>query len=412
MSKTLSEIQAFPTTKVRNAFPSLSRIHKNKPLIYLDGPAGSQVPKSVISAISGYYEKSNANSHGQFITSQETDLVIDETREKMATFLGAKGPETISFGSNMTTLNFALARAIGRYFQPGDEIIITQLDHESNRGPWLSLREIGIIVREIRLQDNGTLDYDHFESLLNEKTRLVAIGYSSNILGTVNQLSKVRKMTYQYGAWMLVDAVHYAPHFSIDVQALGCDFLLCSAYKFYGPHVGFLYARPGLLDQLPTDRLRTQYQQAPHSIETGTFNHAALAGVSAAIDFMASLGEGKNLREKLITAMNAIQTKEHFLAERLYDGLKMIKHLEIKGPSFYKKHRAPTISFLHKTKTASDVCKELAEQGICAWNGHFYAIRATEVMGLMELGGLTRMGISIYNTEAEIDQTLEVLSRL
>ena len=338
--------------------------------------------------------------------------MIDETREKMATFLGAKGPETISFGSNMTTLNFALARAIGRYFQPGDEIIITQLDHESNRGPWLSLREIGIIVREIRLQDNGTLDYDHFESLLNEKTRLVAIGYSSNILGTVNQLSKVRKMTYQYGAWMLVDAVHYAPHFSIDVQALGCDFLLCSAYKFYGPHVGFLYARPGLLDQLPTDRLRTQYQQAPHSIETGTFNHAALAGVSAAIDFMASLGEGKNLREKLITAMNAIQTKEHFLAERLYDGLKMIKHLEIKGPSFYKKHRAPTISFLHKTKTASDVCKELAEQGICAWNGHFYAIRATEVMGLMELGGLTRMGISIYNTEAEIDQTLEVLSRL
>jgi len=412
MSNTPSEIQVFPINKVRAAFPALSRIHKNKSLVYLDGPAGSQVPKTVISAISRYYEQSNANSHGHFITSQETDQIIDQTREKIASFLGAEGPRTISFGSNMTTLNFALARSIGRYFQAGDEIIITQLDHEANRGPWLSLRENGIIVREIRLQENGTLDYDHFESLLNEKTRLVAIGYSSNILGTVNQLAKVRKMTYQYGAWMLVDAVHYAPHFSLDVQALGCDFLLCSAYKFYGPHVGFLYARPGLLDQLPTDRLRTQYQQAPHSIETGTFNHAALAGVCAAIDFIASLGEGKNLREQLVNAMNAIQIKEHQLAERLYEGLKKIKHLEIQGPSFYQKHRAPTISFLHKEKTASTVCQELADHGICAWNGHFYAIRAAEVMGLLELGGLTRMGISVYNTEEEIDRTLEVLEEI
>lgn len=410
MSNTTSETKVFPTAKVRKDFPSLSRIHNNKPLIYLDGPAGSQVPKSVISAVSGYYEHSNANSHGGFITSMETDQVIDQTREKVATFLGAEGPETISFGSNMTTLNFALARAMGRYFQSGDEIIITQLDHEANRGPWLSLREKGIIIREIRLQDNGILDYDHFESILNEKTRLVAIGYSSNILGTVNHLAKIRKMCYQYGAWMLVDAVHYAPHFTLDVQALGCDFLLCSAYKFYGPHVGFLYARPGLLDQLPTDRLRTQYQQAPHSIETGTFNHAALAGVCAAIDFMASLGTGKDLREQLVSAMSSIQIKEHHLAEKLYDGLKKIKQLEVKGPSFYQKHRAPTISFLHKKKTASVVCQELAEHGICAWNGHFYAIRAAEIMGLLELGGLTRMGISMYNTDEEIERTLEVLS--
>ena len=412
MSNTPSEIRVFPINKVREAFPALSRIYKNKPLIYLDGPAGSQVPKSVISAISRYYKQSNANSHGHFITSQETDQIIDQTREKIATFLGAEKPETISFGSNMTTLNFALARSIGRYFQPGDEIIITQLDHEANRGPWLSLREHGIIVREIRLQENGTLDYDHFESLLNERTKLVAIGYSSNILGTVNQLVKVRKMTYQYGAWMLVDAVHYAPHFSIDVQALGCDFLLCSAYKFYGPHVGFLYTRPGLLDQLPTDRLRTQYQQAPHSIETGTFNHAALAGVCAAIDFIANLGEGKTLRAQLVNAMRDIQIKEYQLAERLYEGLKKIKHLQIQGPSFYHKHRAPTISFLHKEKTASTVCQVLADHGICAWNGHFYAIRATEVMGLLEQGGLTRMGISIYNTEEEIDRTLEVLEEI
>jgi len=251
MSKISSKTPAFPTTKIRKVFPALLRKQNNKPLIYLDGPAGSQVPKSVISAVSGYYENSNANSHGHFITSEETDQIIDQTREKMAIFLGAEGPQTISFGSNMTTLNFALARAMGRYFQAGDEIIITQLDHESNRGPWLSLREKGIVVREIQLQDNGTLDYEHFESLLNEKTKLVAIGYSSNMLGTVNQLSKVRKMTYQYGAWMLVDAVHYTPHFSMNVQALGCDFLLCSAYKFYGPHVGFLYARPGFMEYAP-----------------------------------------------------------------------------------------------------------------------------------------------------------------
>lgn len=412
MSNTPLEIPVFPIGKVRKAFPTLSRIHKKKPLIYLDGPAGSQVPKTVVAAVSGYYENSNANCHGHFITSQETDQIIDQTREKMATFLGAEGPNTISFGSNMTTLNFALARAMGRHFQAGDEIIITQLDHEANRGPWLSLRGNGIIVREIRLEENGTLDYDHFESLLNEKTRLVAIGYSSNILGTVNQLSKVRKMTYEYGAWMLVDAVHYAPHFLLDVQSLGCDFLLCSAYKFYGPHVGFLYARPGLLDQLPTDRLRTQYQQAPHSIETGTFNHAALAGVSAAIDFIASLGAGKNLRTQLVSAMQSIQIKEHYLAEKLYEGLKKIKHLEVKGPNFHHKHRAPTISFLHKNKTASTVCQELAENGICAWNGHFYAIRAAEVMGLLELGGLTRMGISIYNTAEEIDRTLAALNEI
>jgi len=409
MTKSPTETYPFPVEKIRKSFPALQRMHENRPLVFLDGPAGVQVPKPVINAISSYYQQSNANSHGVFVTSQETDQVINDTRQKIATFLGAEGPHTISFGSNMTTLNFSLAEAMGKYFQAGDEIIITQLDHEANRGPWLSLRKSGIIVREVQLQENGTLDYEHLEKLLNEKTKLVAIGYSSNIFGTVNHLTKVRKMTYQYGAWLLVDAVHYAPHFSIDVQTLGCDFLLCSAYKFYGPHVGFLYARPGLLDQLPTNRLRTQKQYAPHCIETGTFNHAALAGVGAAIDFIAQFGLGKNLREKLVSAMQLIQQKEHQLALRLYDGLKDIKKLEIKGPSFYHKHRAPTISFLHKTKTAKAVCEQLAKANICTWSGHFYAIRAVEVLGLLELGGVTRMGISMYNTEAEIDYTLEHL---
>lgn len=397
---------------IRTQFPALQRVHNGKPLVFLDGPAGTQVPQVVIDAISDYYKNSNANTHGQFLTTQETDAIMDATRENMAAFLGAEDAHTISFGQNMTTLNFSLSRAIGRLLQPGDEILITQLDHEANRAPWLTLREQGIIVKEVRLQSNGTLDYDDMAAKLNERTRLLAMGYSSNILGTVNDVHLARKLTYQVGAWLLLDAVHYAPHLPIDVQAIGCDFLLCSAYKFYGPHIGILYSKPGLLDRLPTDRLRTAYQHAPYSIETGTFNHAATAGTNAAVNFLASLGNGTLQRERLLNAMTQISQHERSLFKRLYDGLSNIKGIEVLGLSADAEKRAPTLSFAVEGKNPTAVCQYLAAHNVCAWDGHFYAIRATEILGFLEKGGVTRMGISLYTTEAEVDYTVDLMEKL
>ena len=397
---------------IRSHFPSLQRQHNGKPLIYLDGPAGTQAPRQVITAISRYYETSNANTHGQFVTTHETDAMMDGVREKMAAFLGAEGPHTISLGQNMTTLNYSLSHAIGRVLNPGDEILITQLDHESNREPWLALRSKGVVVREVKLLPDGTLDYEDFKQKINERTRLVAMGYAANIFGTVNDATLVRRLTYEAGAWLLLDAVHYAPHLPVDVQAVGCDFLLCSAYKFYGPHVGILYAREGLLDRLPTDRLRTAQQHAPYSIETGTLNHAAMAGVGAAVDFIASFGQGETLREKLASAMQAIRKRERERFIQLFEGLKSIPGLAIYGPPAGVPLRAPTVSFTMKNKTAEQICRELGQENILAWDGHFYAIRATEVLGLLEKGGVTRMGISMYTTEEEIKAVLEVVRKM
>ncbi len=397
---------------IRNQFPSLNREYNGRPLIYLDGPAGTQVPQSVIDAISNYYKTCNANSHGQFITTRETDQMMEDVREKMAAFLGAETGHLISFGQNMTTLNFSLSKAIARALQPGDEILITQLDHEANRGPWLSLRAHGIIVREVSLLPNGKLDYVDFEAKINERTRLVAMGYASNIFGTVNDVQLVRELTYKMGAWLLLDAVHFAPHLPIDVQDIGCDFLLCSAYKFYGPHVGILYSRHGLLDRLPTDSLRTQEQHAPFKIETGTLNFAAIAGVGAAIDFIASFGSGTSLADQLASGMRFIRTreKENFLM--LYEGLSKIKGINIYGPPPTEPLRAPTLSFTVEGKTAEEVCRQLGEKNICAWDGHFYAVKATEVLGLAEKGGVTRLGISIYTTKEEIEATLQAVKSL
>ncbi|MBK7650442.1 MAG: cysteine desulfurase-like protein [Flammeovirgaceae bacterium] len=397
---------------IRNQFPSLQRTHNNLPMVFLDGPAGTQVPQSVIESISHYYKNSNANSHGTFITTQETDQVIHHMRVCMAALLGAETENSISIGQNMTTLNFALARALSRVFKPGDEVLITQLDHEANRGPWLTLRDFGIKVREVKLLPSGILDYEDFESKINENTRLVCMGMSSNCIGTVNNFKLVRELTYQYNAWLLLDAVHYAPHFSIDVQEIGCDFLLCSAYKFYGPHVGILYSKPGLLDRLPTDRLRTVGQTAPDSIETGTLNHAAIAGVSAAVEFIASVGNGDSLRSKLIDAYKKISNHEHALASHLYSGLKKISGVTLIGQDFSQPNRTPTLSFTLDGKTPTQVCERLAGENICGWDGHFYAIRAIEALGLLERGGVTRLGISVYNTMEEVNLTLQEIEKI
>ncbi len=397
---------------IRAQFPSLQRKPNNIPMTFIDGPAGTQVPDRVINAISDYYKTSNANTHGEFITTHETDVVVAAMRSSMAALLGAENASTISIGQNMTTLNFALARGIARLLKPGDEVLITQLDHEGNRGPWLMLRDFGIKVNEVVLRPSGVLDYDDFEAKINENTRVVAVGMAANSIGTVNDIKKARELAYRHNAWLVLDAVHYAPHFSIDVQKLGCDFLLCSAYKFYGPHVGILYSRPGLLDRIPTDRLRTAGQAAPDSIETGTLNHAAIAGVTAAVDFLASLGSGTTLRDRLVNAYNNIGEHERTLAIQLYEGLKKISGVKVIGQDFSSAHRAPTVSFTFEGKTPQQVCAHLAKKNICAWDGHFYAIRAIEILGLLERGGVTRLGISVYNSSEDIEVTLNQLRSL
>jgi len=401
-----------PLKSCRQDFPALSRVHQGRELVYLDGPGGSQVPNAVIEAISNYYRNSNSNTHGAFIITAETDQVIENARERMAAFLGAVGPETISFGQNMTTLNFSISKALARFLKPGSEILITQLDHEANRGPWLNLKEREFVIKEVQLRPDGTLDYDDFESKLNEQTGLVAVGYASNALGIVNDLPKIRDWTRRTGTLMLVDAVHYAPHFSIEVTDLDCDFLMCSSYKFYGPHVGILYTRPGLLNQLQTDRLVTQDDQAPFRIETGTLNHAALAGVTATIDYLASFGAGDDLRSQLVDAMKTIQTQEYGLYQMMYTGLAAIPGLAIIGPPPDPLWHTPTISFTLDGLSPIEVCKFLASNSICAWDGHFYAKRAIEVLGLLEEGGVTRLGISMYTCQEEVDYTIECIREI
>src|SRR5450631_4451161 len=295
----------------RQDFPALT---KNPELAFLDGPGGSQVPRAVVEAIADVYATCNVNTHGNFAPSREVDRRMQVARSVVAEFLGADGRINNSIGQSMTTLCFNLSVAIGRTLEKGDEVLITQLDHEGNRGPWQSLQERGVVVREVRLMESGELDAADMAAKITPRTKLFAIGASANSLGTVNDLALARRLTREVGALLVIDAVHYAPHFPIDVQALGADFLLCSGYKFYGSHVGVLYSRPGALDGLPTDRLSTQDPVAPYRIETGTLNHAAIAGVHAAINYIASFGRGATLRECLVNAMTSIARYEHGLA--------------------------------------------------------------------------------------------------
>ena len=398
--------------KIREAFPSLSlRDKNNNQIIYLDGPGGTQVPNSVIDGISEYYKKHNANTHGEFGTSIETDKIMSTLRDKASILLNAEDKNCISIGQNMTTLNFQLARGLSKMFKEGDEVIITALDHEANRGPWKIFEEKGIKLIEINLLLNGELDYNDFENKINSKTVMIAMGMSSNALGTINDFEKIRKLTLNKKILLLLDAVHYAPHFTIDVKSLKCDFLLCSAYKFYGPHLGLLYTKPDFLNKIDTDRLIVQEQDAPYKIETGTLNHAACNGVIKAIDFISSFGDGNSLREKIESSYLKISRHENKLASKLYSSLNQLKNIEVIGTDFSKR-RAPTVSFIHKNKSPNEICKILASYNICAWDGHFYALKAIQDLDLEKIGGVTRLGVSLYNTEEEIDRTIEIISKI
>jgi cysteine desulfurase family protein (TIGR01976 family) len=398
--------------RCRRDFPSLSRTTADGfPLAFLDGPAGTQVPEPVIEAMSAYYRTSNANTHGEFPTSRETDRLLHETREAAAAFLGAPSGREISFGQNMTTLTYSLSHALAREMAPGDEIVITQLDHEANRGPWLSLQERGMVIREVALRPDGRLDPEDLARQVTAKTRLVALGIASNALGTVTDATLARRLSREVGAWLLLDAVHYAAHLPLDVVALDADFLVCSAYKFYGPHVGILYTRPGLLDRLPTDRLRVQDEAGPSRIEMGTLNHAALIGVKAAVEYIASWGEGGSLRERIVSAMNGIAGWEHEVGAYYHDSVRRIPGVTVWGPDF-SGPRAPTVSITIDGVPAIDAARSLGRRGIQVWDGHFFAIRPVEALGLLERGGLLRTGIVMYNTREEVDRLLEGIAAL
>jgi cysteine desulfurase family protein (TIGR01976 family) len=398
--------------RCRRDFPALGARRGGSELVFLDGPGGSQVPAAVVEAIADVYATCNVNTHGRFPPSREVDRRMRCAREAVASFLGAPSADCISFGQNMTTLNFALSRAIARTLVPKDEVLITELDHEANRGPWLALEERGVVVREVRLGPSGVLDEADMAAKISGRTRVLAIGASSNALGTVNDLALARRLTRQAGALLVVDAVHYAPHFALDVAALDPDFLLCSAYKFYGPHVGILYSKPGALERLPADRLAVQEPAAPYRIETGTLNHAAIDGVRAAIEYLARWGAGATLRERIVDAMNGISAYEHALASAYHEGVRRLRGVRAWGPDFGSRMRAPTVSITLERHTPEQAAAALGEQGICVWDGHFYAARAVEVLGLAERGGLLRTGVSMYSTRAEIDRLLAALERL
>jgi cysteine desulfurase family protein (TIGR01976 family) len=394
----------------RQDFPALV---KNPALAFLDGPGGSQVPRVVVDAVADVYASCNVNTHGNFAPSREVDRRMQAARSVVAAFLGAEGGSCISFGQNMTTLNFALSAAIGRTLAKGDEVLITQLDHEANRGPWAGLAERGAVVREVRLLESGELDAADMAAKITARTKLLAIGASANSLGTVNDIALARRLTREAGALLIVDAVHYAPHFPVDVQALGADFLLCSGYKFYGPHVGVLYSRPGALDALPTYRLSVQDPLAPYRIETGTLNHAAIDGVRAAVEYIASWGSGTSLRERIVDAMTHIAAYEHDLAKHYHDAARRIPGVRVWGPDFEAgRKRAPTVSITLDKVTAAEAAGALGNQGICVWDGDFYAARAVQALGLAERGGLLRTGISMYNTRDELNRLLAALATL
>lgn len=399
---------------IRNEFPSLSRSENGRPVVYLDGPGGSQVPRSVIAAISHYYETSNANTHGTFATSVESDAVISGAREAMRDFLHAGQDATISFGANMTTLNFALAHSLARQIRPGDEVVVTELDHDGNVAPWLMLAERGAVIRWAPLHPNQVeLDMNAFLDLIGPKTRIVAMGLASNAIGTISDPAQVRARTREVGATLVLDAVHYAPHEVIEVGRLEPDFLLCSAYKFFGPHIGILYGAPGALHRLATDRVRPQEPVGPSRIETGTLNHAALAGVAAAVDAIASWAPpGSSRRDRLTVAMEGVDAYEAGLFKTLWDGLSSINGVVLYGRVPGSGPRTPTLGFTLEGKDSESVATELGQRGIFAWSGDFYAVTVVDRFGLRGQGGLVRLGLAPYNTEAEMARTVEAVREI
>jgi cysteine desulfurase family protein (TIGR01976 family) len=391
--------------EMRRCFPALARTHNGYPVAYFDGPGGTQVPRTVVEAINDYLYHHNANTHWAYPTSEETDAIIDSARSVLSDFLNASSTEIV-FGANMTTLTFHLARALGRDYERDDEILVTELDHHANIAPWRALeKERGVKVRMVKMiPETGELDWDDFSRQLNGRTKLVAIGAASNALGTINDVRRAGEMAHSLGAQIFVDAVHYAPHESIDVRDWNCDFLACSAYKFYGPHIGLLYGRHDLLDSLDFPKLFPAPDSAPERAETGTQNHEGIAGAAAAVDFLASLAPGPTRRESLRAALEQLHRRSNALITQLWNGLREIERVRLFGPA-PGTARTPTIAFTVNGVASIEVAEKLAERGVFLSHGDFYALTVVERLGQAP-HGLVRAGCACYTTPEEVDRLL------
>jgi len=401
--------------EIRARFPALARRHAGHPVAYFDGPGGTQVPQVVVDAMADYLLHHNANTHWRYPTSEETDRLLAGAREALADLLGAT-PAEIVFGANMTTLTFHLGRALGRGWGAGDEIIITELDHHANVAPWQALaRERGVTLRSVPLVlATGELDWAALERLLSPRTRLLAIGAASNALGTVNDVTSACALARAAGALTFVDAVHYAPHALVDVRAIGCDFLACSAYKFYGPHVGILYGRRDRLEALDAPKLAPAPDTAPERLETGTLNHEGIVGAGAAVKFLASLAgdgpQGSTRRDRLARVLGALHQRGQELVGRLWTGLDGLDGIRLYGPP-PGRPRTPTVGFTVQDRTTDDVATALAAEGVFVSNGDFYATTVVERLGL-SASGLVRAGCACYTTTDEVDRLVEGVRRL
>lgn len=402
-----------PVSEIRARFPSLQRWQGGHPVAYFDGPGGTQVPREVADAVADYLLHHNANTHWAYPTSEETDAMLAEARGAAADLLNAT-PEEVAFGNNMTTLTFHLSRALARGWAAGDEVIVTELDHHANVAPWREVaRERGLVVRTVRMDPaTGTLDWDDLARAFTPRTRLLAIGAASNALGTVNDVEAATRLAHAHGALCFVDAVHFAAHGVIDVQAWACDFLACSAYKFYGPHVGILYGRRVLLEALDVPRLEPAPNDAPERLETGTLNHEGIVGTGAAIDFLASLAPatGGTRRARLTTALGALHARGDALVARLWHGLAAVPGVTLYGVA-PGGHRTPTVIFTVAGRTSTAVARQLVPHGIFASNGDFYATTVIERLG-QAANGVVRAGCACYTTEDEVDRLVHAVAEI
>ncbi len=406
---------SFDIKWVRDRFPALGRRTGAGTDAFFDGPGGTQVPATVIDAVCSCLSTANANLHGTFRTSRAADRIVAEAHRAAADFLGCAAAEVI-FGSNMTTLTFWLSRALADELEPGDEILVTRLDHDANHAPWMSLADRGIRIREVRFHpDDCTLDLADLRSKLTDRTKLVAVGYASNAVGTINDVAAVIADAHQVGARVFVDAVHYAPHGPIDVRELDCDFLACSAYKFFGPHQGLLYGKAEHLERLRAYKVRPAGNTLPDRHETGTQNHECMAGTTAAIEYLAELGRvcgggspGASRRERVVAAMKAITEYERGLAIGLARGMQSIPGLSIYGIVDESRFcwRTPTFGIRMDAASPGRVAEKLGSRQIFVWDGNFYALNVTDDLGLEASGGLVRIGLAHYNTAEEIDRLL------
>lgn len=406
----------FDVDSVREQFPALHRPVPDGALpVFFDNPAGTQVPQGVIDAVADYYRHGSANAGGVFATSQHTDALVESVRRKLADFLNAPAPGEIVFGPNMTTLSFAFSRALGRTLRAGDEIVLTRMDHDANVEPWRRIAaDHGLTVRwaDIHTED-CTLDMGSLEAALTERTRVVATVHASNAVGTINPVRQIADMAHAAGALYVVDAVQSAPHISIDVQQIGCDFLLCSAYKFFGPHIGIMWGRHDLLAQLPVYKVRPSYDVPPHRWETGTLSFETINGVGAAIDYLAGIAPATDRRAALRASMGALQAYERELVTRLIAGLQALPGVQIAGitdPAHFDR-RVPTVAFVMEGRTADEIAQYLAQQNIYVWSGNYYALEIMERLGHGR-HGMVRVGLAHYNTADEVDRLLAALNAL